>query len=275
MVRTPWRLVLFLVVTSIATFVVGGLVYGSIGLMAGWLGQRPILYPWVGAAGLLIAHQVCLRRIDKLPWHVAGLGEEDARPSLLVRGAVLGALAIGVPSLVLWASGWLRLDTGPAGSTVSEGVRSFVILAPAAFAEELAVRGYLLAVLRSVMDWRIAVVGTSVFFGLLHGLNPGASVWPIAVVVLAGIMLGTIVVVTGSLYAATAAHLAWNWIMAAVLHVPVSGLTFATPDYRLVDAGPDWATGGAWGPEGGAGAVLGMSIALLYLYTRRARSRED
>jgi len=85
------------------------------------------------------------------------------------------------------------------------------------------------------------------------------------------------VVVTGSLYAATAAHLAWNWIMAAVLHVPVSGLAFETPDYRLVDAGPDWVTGGSWGPEAGAGAMLGLSAALayLYLYVRRALSRKE
>jgi hypothetical protein len=47
--------------------------------------------------------------------------------------------------------------------------------------------------------------------------------------------------------------------MAAVLHVPVSGLPFATPGYRAVITGPDWLTGGSWGPEGGvlAAFVLG------------------
>ena len=116
-------------------------------------------------------------------------------------------------------------------------------------------RGYVLTALRKVLDWRWAVGLTSVVFGLVHASNPGASALPIAAVILAGVLLGTIVVVTGSLYAATAAHLAWNWIMAGVLHAPVSGLAFATPDYRLVDAGPDWVTGGPWGPEAGAAAV--------------------
>jgi hypothetical protein len=88
-------------------------------------------------------------------------------------------------------------------------------------------------------------------------------------------MLGSIVVATNSLYAATAAHLAWNWVMAGVLHAPVSGFGVATPDYRLVDAGPDWVTGGSWGPEAGIGAALGMGGVLVYLYARRARPRGE
>jgi len=38
----------------------------------------------------------------------------------------------------------------------------------------------------------------------------------------------------------------------------VSGIAFATPDWRLVESGPTWLTGGAWGPEGGAAAWAGM-----------------
>jgi hypothetical protein len=78
-------------------------------------------------------------------------------------------------------------------------------------------------------------------------------------------------VVYDSLYAAWAAHTAWNWVMAVPLHAPVSGLRFEAPDYRTVSAGPEWITGGAWGPEGGFAAVLGMMAGLAYLYTRRRR----
>ncbi|MDQ8160926.1 MAG: hypothetical protein P3C12_16095, partial [Gemmatimonadota bacterium] len=67
---------------------------------------------------------------------------------------------------------------------------------------------------------------------------------------------------TASLPAAWSAHLAWNWVMAAVLHMPVSGLPFATPGYRAVVQGGEWLTGGAWGPEGGMMAVLVLGGAL-------------
>jgi hypothetical protein len=112
---------------------------------------------------------------------------------------------------------------------------------------------------------------TSVAFGLLHLGNPGADAQSVIAVIIAGVFLGGILVATGSLYAAWMAHFAWNWVMAALLHTAVSGLPLAAPDYRIVDAGPDWATGGQWGPEGGAGAVVGMLVGLLYLYARWQR----
>jgi hypothetical protein len=67
------------------------------------------------------------------------------------------------------------------------------------------------------------------------------------------------------------AHFGWNWTMAVLLHIPVSGLETETPDYRTVDAGPDWVTGGPWGPEGGSAAALGMIAGLGYLAARRRR----
>jgi MYXO-CTERM domain-containing protein len=74
-----------------------------------------------------------------------------------------------------------------------------------------------------------------------------------------------------SLYAAWAAHLSWNWVMAVPFHAPVSGRQFEAPDYRLVSTGPEWVTGGTWGPEGGVAAALAMVAVLAYLYTRRRR----
>ena len=70
------------------------------------------------------------------------------------------------------------------------------------------------------------------------------------------------------------AHFAWNWVMAVPLHAPVSGLRFESPGYSAIVTGPEWLSGGSWGPEGGLFAVLGMVAGLGYLYTvytRRVR----
>jgi hypothetical protein len=108
---------------------------------------------------------------------------------------------------------------------------------------------------------------------LLHLNNAGATAGSVALVSLAGVFLGMVFLATGSLYAAWLAHLAWNLMMAAVFHTPVSGLPMEAAGYRYVDAGPDWATGGAWGPEGGIPAGLGMLLASAYMYTRFRRDR--
>jgi membrane protease YdiL (CAAX protease family) len=148
-----------------------------------------------------------------------------------------------------------------------------VVLLPSAFAEELFARGYILALIREAAGWKVALAATSIGFGLLHIANPGANWQSLSVVVLAGFFLGAIVLVTGSLYAATLAHFAWNWFIAAVLHMPVSGIPVAgSPDYRVVETGPDWLTGGSWGPEGGLAAAFGLSMGLIYLFWSAKRS---
>jgi hypothetical protein len=116
---------------------------------------------------------------------------------------------------------------------------------------------------------------TSLVFGLVHLENAGATAESVGVVVIAGLFLGGVVVAMRSLWAAFTAHLAWNWTLAGVLHSAVSGIPFATPDYRVVDAGPDWATGGVWGPEGGLPAALSLLAVTIYLYTRRPRREES
>ena len=272
--RIIWRLLAFIVVAVLAVQVAGLVLYPPLQTVGHWLGWRLIIYGWVAVIGLLFAHHVSLRRIDHLPWSAAGLGRAAARPALLVWGFLVGALAIGIPSLLLLVAGLLRVEPQPDGSALTESIRAFILLAPLAFTEELIIRGYPLMVLREAWGARAAIGITSVVFGLLHIGNPGSTPAAIVMAMLAGVMLGAMVVATGSLYAAAAAHLAWNWTMAAILHVPVSGFPVATPDYRLVDAGPDWATGGQWGPEAGIAAALGMGGVLMYLHVRRVRRRE-
>jgi len=197
-----------------------------------------------------------------------------ARLRPIALAALLGAAAIGIPALPLLASGWLGIVPQPKGSWIAAAVAMALFLAPSALWEELLFRGYAFTVLEEWWGTPAALGVTSVVFGLVHLQNAGATVSSIAVVVLAGVFLGGVLVATQSLWAAFAAHLAWNWVLAGVLHSAVSGIPFATPDYRVVDAGPDWATGGAWGPEGGFPAALGLVSVSIYLYVRRRRREE-
>ncbi len=271
--RAPWRLVVFFFVTLASLVVVQAIAGPVIAFVFPVIGLTGVTNEeWVWMLALLLSTAICVRRIDGRPWSAVWLDGDAARPRLLGIGFTVGALAIALPTLALIALGWLRNDGGAPGSWWAAAARITIILLPAAFFEELLTRGYVLSVLTEVWGWRWAVAITSVGFGLLHWTNPGAKPEAVALVTLAGFFLAAVLWATRSLYAAWTAHFAWNWTMAVLFHTAVSGLPMERPDYGYVDAGPDWATGGQWGPEGGIPAALGMVAGMTLLFANRRRA---
>jgi len=268
-----WRLAVFVLASSVG--VLGGrtvLPPLSAALEAA-TGVRLPTFVLTLSLGLLVGHWWTFRQVQRDGWQRVALDRSALTPRAVLGGAALGAAAVGVPSLLLLAIGWLRLEPMPAGNLWGAALVTLAFLVPAALWEELAVRGYLLALLRERFGPRLAIVATSVLFGVMHLENAGATLQSIAVVTLAGIFLGSIVVAMRSLYAAWSAHVAWNFVMAGLMHTSVSGIGMGTPHYRTIDAGPDWATGGPWGPEAGLFAAAGMLLAIYFLLRRHGRPR--
>ena len=270
--RWGWRLAIF-AAAMVAALLLFGAVLGGLAAVVFRITEERVLglAEWVGMLSLLAATAFVLRVVEKRDWSFVAMGREAARGWPIARGLLLGALAIGVPSGLLLATRWLRVDPSVAGSWGGAAWSLAVTLAPAALWEELMFRGYPFAVLRERFGAGVALGVTSLVFGLVHAQNPGAAPLPIFMVIVAGFFLGGVLLVTGSLWAAWAAHFAWNWTMAALFHMAVSGGGFPTPDYRVVEVGPDWLTGGGWGPEGGVGALVGMGAAMWYLRLRARR----
>jgi membrane protease YdiL (CAAX protease family) len=262
---------LFVLLFAILQVAAAGLLAAPLTWLVVRTGQRVRIDDLLILFAALAATAIMLRAVDVRSWRDVGLARDAANPRVVVKGFAVGGVAIGVACAVLLAVGWLRVAPAEPGSSLAAAVRISAFLVPAALSEELMCRGYLLTAIRdSVGTWG-AIAATSVMFGLLHLFNVGASLESVAIVTLAGVFLASVRMVYQSLYAAWAAHVAWNWMMAVPLHAPVSGMRFEAPDYRTVSAGPAWITGGAWGPEGGLAAVLGMLAGLAYLYTRRRR----
>lgn len=276
-IAPPWRLATFVLASSVGVLGLRVVLSPLSGWIAGATGIPVSTYAWVWtmAGGLLIGHVWTFQQVEPRGWTYVGLGRAALTAPAVAGGFALGATAIAVPSLLLLGLGWLRVVPAPEGDSLGAGVRTLGLLVPGALWEELLVRGFAFAVLREAWGtWR-ALLATSAVFGLLHLQNVGATAQSVAAVTLAGVFLGMVLVRTGSLYATWAAHLAWNFVIAGVLHAAVSGIGLSAPDYRVVDTGPDWATGGVWGPEGGLFAGLGMLAAIGVLLSRRQLPAAD
>jgi membrane protease YdiL (CAAX protease family) len=272
LVGVVWRTVAFYAICLLTLGLLQLLAESVLG--PGTASARDVLFQWISLASVGTATWLMLRRVDKLQWSEVGLNGAAASPPILAKGAALGGLTIGVASLSLLAAHLLRVEPTMPGSWWDDAGHSTILFLPAAFFEELFIRGYVFAILRRASGWKTALIITSIVFGLLHVPNPGADAESILAVIVAGFFLGAIFLATRSLYAAGAAHFAWNWVMSGALHIAVSGIPSQDPDYRVVETGPDWLTGGPWGPEGGLAAVAAMFVVLFYLYGRYLRRME-
>lgn len=273
--RAPWRLAGFVLV-AVAVMALAMMVLGAFRIRSP---EMLILSQAVAALiALTVAHFFMVRVVDGSPWSAVWMDRGALESRTLGWAVVVGGTAVAIPALALLGAGWLDATYAPgtAGDAVRYTLLMLVVLLPAAAYEELLFRGYPMRVFKDALGAWPAVLITAVLFGVAHAGNL-ATVDPLAlaVVTLAGAFLGWVVLVTKSLYAGIAAHLAWNAVLVVGLHTEVSGAQLgAAPVYRVVDAGPDWATGGTWGPEGGLAAAVGLGAALMLTLARR-RSREE
>lgn len=187
-------------------------------------------------------------------------------------GLALGVVFISSVVAVLWIAGsYVVTDTNPE----VEWMR-FLFLAGlgTAIAEEIVFRGVLFRIIEEGLGTWAAILASALFFGGIHIINPGATLWSsIAIAIEAGVLLGMAYHLTRSLPLVMGIHMAWNFTQGAVFGIPISGV--AIPGYLVSDRpGPEWLTGGAFGAEASVVAVLMSAVAsaAMLMAARKRRS---
>ena len=199
------------------------------------------------------------------------LGFERQRPVAhalgggLVGLVMMSLVAIGIAMLPRTA---LARGTLQTAGLVAIG-SSLLTLAGTAIqssAEEALFRGWLLPSIGLRAGPWIGIIVSSLLFGLAHGLNPHVTALGVTSLTLFGGFLALYALREGGLWGACAWHTAWNWTESDLFGPSGSGgplhaalLTSVRP------GGPDIATGGAFGPDGGLiqMAVLLIGVAVL------------
>jgi membrane protease YdiL (CAAX protease family) len=272
--RALWRVLLFLALTVGAVWGVGRLAaLLPLPSNGAWgLGLNSLVL----TVGVLVASAVMMRVIERRPLAALGLplGQETGR-GLLV-GAAIGGAYMVVVIVAQTLIGWLR-PAPDAGTLVDwfemvGGLALFFLVAAAA--EELLLRGYAFQVLVEGMGMAVAVLVTSALFALGHLWNPNIDAIALVNIGLAGVILAGAYLRTRSLWVAIGLHWAWNWVMAAVFDLPVSGIRFDVPGYDTMELGPDTLTGGVFGPEAGLVVTL-LALPLIVWIYRTSWLRES
>ena len=214
---------------------------------------------------VLGAYSSYVRIIEKRP--VAEL----SRPRMLRElgaGVLLGALLFSATVALLAALGVYQVSGSNGWAAMLATLPAFIL---GGVLEEVVMRGIVFRILEGSLGSWIALAISAAIFGLLHLLNPGATLLNAGAVMLeAGVMLAAAYMVTRRLWFCIGIHIAWNFTEGGIFSAAVSGGGIK----GLLQAkltGADWLSGGAFGAEGSLVAVVICAAAGLLLVARAVR----
>ncbi|MGY0500566.1 CPBP family intramembrane glutamic endopeptidase [Nocardia sp. FBN12] len=184
------------------------------------------------------------------------------RWSGLGRGALLGAGAFLATMLLAALCTDIDVTSGSFGACL--GVAGS--MASVAVTEELLFRGVVHRILEERTGSIVAIAVSSLIFGLIHLLNPGATLWgSLTIAVEGGALLAIAYTVTRSLWLPIGLHFAWNFTESGVFGTAVSGADVEPGLLRTVLSGPDLLTGATFGPEASLFALLCCLVPAVWL----------
>ena len=210
-------------------------------------------------------------------WHEKREATElRLQPVRLVLGGVSGAALVALPIAILFGLGTYEQVLFRGASPALLGVAGLISIA--AVLEELIYRCLLFRVLERTWGTGAALVVQAVVFALLHLANveqggSGDVMTMLVAVFMLGLLWAGLFVLVRNLWVVAANHAAWNFTI-LLSGVPLSGIE----DWRALAplesryAGPDWLTGGMFGPESSLLVIVSTSI-VVALLLRAARRR--
>jgi membrane protease YdiL (CAAX protease family) len=218
----------------------------------------------LAAIALYVAYGKFIERRDVTELSTPGLGRE------WVIGALIGAGLYTACAVILMVLGIYKV----------EGLNPLAFLIPnlalaikSGVFEELLFRGVLFRSVEAIFGSWVGILVSSLVFGLLHLLNPDATLGgAIYICIEAGLLLAAAYLVTRRLWICMGFHMAWNYFQSAVFSGVVSG---AVSDPGLLKArieGPELLTGGSFGMEHSVVALVlctTTGVILLMIAIRR------
>jgi len=184
-------------------------------------------------------------------------------------GLLTGAIFITVSTSIIVAAGGYSFQWASTADTGSVLISSVTPALSAAIIEELIFRGLML---QAISRNGVALAVTSLFFGVAHLGNTGATPWSaLAITIEAGVLLGAAFLWRRNLWFAMGLHFAWN-ALEGLLGIPVSGHASAGL-FTVKVNGAAILTGGDFGLEGSIVPVIVSLLIAIPMLIGAARKR--
>jgi membrane protease YdiL (CAAX protease family) len=183
-----------------------------------------------------------------------------------LRGAALGWAALLVAVVPMMLVGALHPQFSFGAAAWGLVLLSLATLGLYTLALEVAFRGFLFARLIAAVGPVAATVLLSLIYAVASSYRPYSTSLGVAVAFLTGVLLSMAYLRTHALWLGWGLHFAWNAAMAVLLGLPVAGFGTYSSVVATSTSGPDWLTGGPYGPEGALFTVLVLCAAMIVLH---------
>jgi membrane protease YdiL (CAAX protease family) len=185
-------------------------------------------------------------------------------------GLLLGFGFISLVMLIMWLTGNYQVS----------GIRPFTVLWPflimsiqAGVVEEILSRGIIFRIAEEGIGTWWSILLSALIFGFMHLWNPNATLFSsVSIALTAGVILAMLYVITRQLWVPIGLHIGWNFTLGGIYGAPVSG---GEPNGLLEASfpGPDWITGGAFGPEASVITVAVFLVFGIFLIRKSIRDK--
>jgi uncharacterized protein len=223
----------------------------------------PLLLPAVAIAFAIYWAEVAF--LERRPLHELPLASAT---STLLFGLGSGFLLFAFVFGALAVHGTVRYDSF-AGF---DGVPAAALLFTTGVVfEELIFRGTILRLAEASLGTAPALLLSALLFSASHLENEGVTAIGVIALFAGGLTLGLCYCLSRNLWLPIGAHLGWNFTMGALVGAAVSGHE-TRGAFRFAVLGPDWVSGGRFGPESSVYSMLLfvlLAIALGWLVVRR------
>ncbi|WP_149205794.1 CPBP family intramembrane glutamic endopeptidase [Flavobacterium johnsoniae] len=141
----------------------------------------------------------------------------------------------------------------------------FAIMFTVAIIEEILVRGIIFRIVEEKLGSYISLTISSVLFGVFHLANPHGTIISGICITTAGFMLGAAFIYSRNLWFPIALHFAWNFTQSGIFGAITSGNEKTSSLLEAKIQGPEFITGGEFGPEGSIQAIVFCALGTILL----------
>lgn len=171
----------------------------------------------------------------------------------LIIGLLMGFTLQSLTILVMYLNGNYSIA---AINPVSYILIPFAIMFTVAIIEEILVRGIIFRIVEEKLGTYISLAISSVLFGAFHLINPNGTLISSICITTAGFLLGAAFIYSRNLWMPIALHFAWNFTQSGIYGAITSGNAKTNNLIEAKIQGPEFITGGEFGPEGSIQAII-------------------